>query len=215
MNASGKARIYRVTLLVLVLAGVFAFWRYYEHDYASGFGPVDSIAFKKPPPAPSFRMPTSVFHKVGEKGISRNAWPTPRSRWLENRRNTAERELGHVDLVVLPVQGDYKTFDPIERSVLSRLVSDAIQQSGDVSVANPDLVLRYLGTHFISFADADVAKLAKTTRAGHVLALHATQNGDRMWSLHAVLDDPDYPEVRREKPGKTFRSLTRYRRPSS
>jgi len=189
MNSAGKVKTLRYGALLLVLAAALWLKFFFEPSYEAQPGPYDTITINSPGWS-SINRPTPP-DTSNRHGIERDLWNAPASNWLSNERSIAESSLRNVDvdLLILPVQGDKNAFDPIERSLISRLVSDRIAQSAENAVANFTFVLRYLGSHRSTFPTDDVQALARLTRADRILVLHAEHDRDGQWELSASLND--------------------------
>lgn len=189
MNSAGKVKTLRYGALLLVLAAALWFKFLFEPSYERRSGPYETTAITVPVrPGINRRTPPDTSNR---HGIERDLWSAPASNWLSNERSIAESSLRSVDvdLLILPVQGDKNAFDPIERSLISRLVSDRIAQSAENAVANPTFVLRYIGSHRSTFPTDDVQALARLTRAERILVLNAEHDRDGQWELSASLND--------------------------
>lgn len=196
MNAAGKVQFLRYGALLLILAAALWFKFFFEPSYEAHPGPFETIAYTRPeqpntgseagrhtyPPQPD---PATVH------GIARDLWIAPTSSWLNNEKGIAESALKNVDvdLLILPVQGDKNAFDLIERSLISRLVSDRLLQATEISVPNPTFVLRYLGSYRSTFPTDDVQVLARLLHAERILVLQAEHDRDGHWDLRATLND--------------------------
>ncbi len=125
----------------------------------------------------------------GDHGIAVDFKNIPESGWLSNERTTALKYLTRADvsLLIAPVQGDKNAFDPVERSLITRLLSDHIAQLDPNYVADPGAVLQYLGTHRSTHSLIDIRTLANRVRAEKILVLRAEHDRDGRWSLSATL----------------------------
>lgn len=133
----------------------------------------------------------------GTDEIGRYPWTAPASNWLNTEKNRAASTLSAVDvtLLVLPIQSDVNAFDTIERSLMSRLISDRIAQDDDNTVANPTSVLRYLGTHRSTYPMDEIVALAKLTNADKILSIRTEHDRQGRWQLKASLHDSEYREM--------------------
>ena len=116
-------------------------------------------------------------------------WSPAESKWIVNRKNAAmlALEAAAPRLLVLPVHGGKNAFDPIERTLITRLISDRIGRTADWSVANPNLVSQFFGLHAPKYDTAEIIKLAKSTGSQNVLVLQAEHNRDGRFELRLSL----------------------------
>ena len=99
----------------------------------------------------------------------------PDSKWINAERKYARIALAGIDadLLIVPVQGGENSFDPIERSLITRFVADRVIQSTDILVPNPTFVFRELGSHRSIYPEDDIRSLATYVRSPEVMELHA------------------------------------------
>lgn len=167
-------------LLILALAGYFKFIQMGDNRGRSG--PINVRATR--PIIPD----SDSIH-----GIAVDHEKAPLSSWLNNERRIAETYLrgARVSLLILPVQGDKNAFDPVERSLIARLLGDNIAQLGPNYVANANAVLQFLGTHRSTYSAADIRRLATIVRAEKILFLWAEHDRINQWNLTATLKTSD------------------------
>ena len=80
------------------------------------------------------------------------------SPWIASQRLEADKTLGSTaaDLLVVPVQCDKEGFDPIERSLITRLVSDHLVRTAGILVPNPTVVFREFGAFRSVYPQEDI-----------------------------------------------------------
>ena len=125
----------------------------------------------------------------------------PKSMWMHTERVFAEKQLREVtvDVLVVPVQGGDNSFDPVERSLITRLMVDRLIESTDLDVPNPTPVFQILGAHRAAYPRSDVCSLASKVQADHILEVHANYDTSNEFSLKAILLDGECNSEVREQ----------------
>lgn len=181
---------------LFIAVAIAAFFRF-EHRLPAGliFEPSYDIPIKMRPPGEAPPFDASFVH-----GVPRDLWAAPNSNWLANERAIAEASLRRVDvaLLVLPVQGDKNAFDPIERSLISRIVGHRIGEA-DVAIANPGMVIKYLGLNRALYPDAEIQDLVKIVNAERILVLTAQHDRHSLWTLSGDVIDAKTQQLVRSK----------------
>lgn len=115
----------------------------------------------------------------------------PESRWINAERLVARSALQDisVDVLVVPLQGGVNSFDPIERSLVTRLIVDRIMQSTNLLVPNPTFVFRELGSHRSTYPPEDIRSLATHVNAQEILELYANHDREGRFEFVATLVD--------------------------
>lgn len=135
-------------------------------------------------------------------------WQAPPSRWKEREKEIAlvGLEYGNSSLLISPVQGGQNPFDPIERSLLTRLISDRISTTTDVTVSNPTFVFRYLGSHRPTYPLDDLMELAASTKAEEILLLSAGHDENSHFDFQASLVSKRTKEILKTRlwPGLSY-----------
>lgn len=121
--------------------------------------------------------------------LDQRYWTVPKSNWRENERRIAGRVLrfGVSKILVTPVQAGENAFDPIERSLLTRLISDGVSVSTDTDVSNPTFVTQYLGRHRSNFSVTELIDLGGVVRAENILVLKANHDNNGSFEIGASL----------------------------
>jgi len=79
--------------------------------------------------------------------------------------------------LVVPVQSGGLSFDPIERELITRIISDGIANTKDALVANPSFVLRFFGMNRYAYSTDERLELAELTQADEIVELYADHDG--------------------------------------
>ena len=134
-------------------------------------------------------------------GIDRELWSAPPSNWRTNEGNAAKAKLRGLrpTVMILPVQGDNNAFDPVERSLMARIVSERVALGDDNTVLPPGLVLQYLGVHRSRYSDSAVKQLAKISFSTSILVMHAQHDRNGSWELRASLVDDQLAPLKAER----------------
>ena len=115
------------------------------------------------------------------------------SRWLESEQLFAYRAIRKTDfdLLILPVQGEENSFDPVGRSLITRLIADRIITGANLSVPNPTYVFRVLGSHRSTYSEDDIGYLVDRVAPREIVELHANHNRSGRFDLVvSVIDGP-------------------------
>lgn len=109
---------------------------------------------------------------LAETGLN---WPAGESPWFEKRKNLAADVIVRkpYDVLVVPLQMQGRSFDPIERSLVSRVVTQAITNLSDLHPADASMVFRYFGGNRTSYEQDEVRSLAKEAGIEKVVVLEA------------------------------------------
>ena len=120
-----------------------------------------------------------------------NDWVPPESTWIGNKKSAAHRLLrdSNPQVIILPVQAGIDAFDPIERSLITFLISDHVSRYTNLTVANPNLVVESLGLHEPEYKDADLKELGRVSGAGIFLRMHAQHDRNGNFNLTLSLFD--------------------------
>ena len=195
-------KILRTGALLLLLSAVLFIRFFYEPSYEGTGEPVDRIegTFVEQVNVrrPHVYVPpdTSSTH-----GIDRDLWAAPRSNWLINEEKSAKAALLGIrpTLAIIPVQGDINAFDPIERSLITRLVRERAALGRDEIVLPAGPVIRYFGTNRAIYASDDIKQFAKFTGSREVLVMHAQHDRNGNWELRASLVDGELEPLKDER----------------
>lgn len=200
-----KSQIVRLGILSLALAGAVVFKLTYVPTYDGQDEPYDVIYGKVADPV-SVNVERKPADPAAVHGIGRDRWEAPRSAWLDNERALAQTTLlnSEIDLLVVPLQGDKNAFDPIERALITRLVSQSVADSKRFTVANPSAVMRYLGMNRTQYPIKEVDSLARLARAKTVLIMESEHDRQGRWYLNATLYDPS---INKSKDTRIWRDL--------
>jgi|GEM_PF-3497532 len=183
-----KSTTIRLGALLALLAGLAWFKFSYEPTYEATKEPYDRILGDLARPEDiSFRNNERI-DPANMHGIERDTWDAPQSAWLQHERQVAESILAssEVDLLIVPVQGDKNAFDPIERSLITRLVSQSLADEKSFVVANPSTVMRYFGMNRSQYPIEEVNTLARKVRARIVLVMESEHDRNGRWYLKAT-----------------------------
>lgn len=128
-------------------------------------------------------------------------WVAPNSKWLDSERASARSALGSLgtELLILPVQGGENTFDPRERHLITRLISDRVIAATNVLTPNPTSVIRELGSYRSTFPQDDIRSLARYLRAVEILAIYANHDGGGNFDIRAEVTNAGSGKLIREK----------------
>ncbi len=178
-----KSAVSRVGGLLIVLSIVAFFKFIILSDDAGDAAPISASVSR---PGTNNELDSKA---IAYNEISTNHEGVPVSAWLMNERQLATSLLRSTDvsLLIVPVQGDNNSLDPVERSLITRLLSDRIARLGADHVADPSAVLQYFGTNRSSFSAPDIRRLVTTLKAEEVLLLRAKHDRSSRWSLTATL----------------------------
>ena len=123
------------------------------------------------------------------------------SPWIASQRLEADKTLGSTaaDLLVVPVQCDKEGFDPIERSLITRLVSDRLVRTAGILVPNPTVVFREFGAFRSVYPQEDIDDLANSVHATQALELHACHGQNGRFEFSAILRQEPGSSVLRSK----------------
>ena len=118
-------------------------------------------------------------------------WEPSRSDWLLTERNTASNTLRgrRADILVTPVQGGENTFDAIERSLITHLITDAIANSTSSVVANSSFVIRYLGLNRYHYSQDEINEIANASGANSIVTIQASYEEIGSFTLTANVID--------------------------
>lgn len=173
----------RITSLLLVLA-IVAFYKFgYLARSEESSNTIHAAALKHE------KERVAAMQRTANAGLPLDYQKLPESGWRNNDNRRAAKYLGQVDtsLLVLPVQGDINALDPIERSLISRLVVASLNQQVAGYAADAGKVLEFLGNNRPSYSPSDVRNLAAITRAEHILELHAEHDRVERFKITATL----------------------------
>jgi len=123
------------------------------------------------------------------------------SQWLESEQKTSMRAFRNTDfdLLVLPVQGGENSFDPIGRSLITRLIADRLITGANLQVPNPTYVFRVLGSHRSTYPQKDIERLIERLSPKQVVELHANHNRSEQFDLVVSVLDGQSRAVQRSK----------------
>ena len=160
-----------------------------NREYLEAVDPIQAAASKS---AEEISDPVvGQAHKVSVASLKLDEryWTAPKSNWRENERRIAGDVLrfGVSNILVTPVQAGENSFDPIERSLLTRLISDGVFNSTDTHVSNPTFVSQYLGRHRANFSVTELIDLGGVVRAENILILNANHNNNGSFEIGASL----------------------------
>ncbi len=183
--ASKAVQRARYVVLIGILTVLLGFYFFYEPTYEEHVGPQQRIMLDRPVPefsAPRVN-PDDVF------GIPMEVWDASESEWRRSEHRAAKSVIQrtNADLLILPVHGRENAFDPVERSLMSRLIADRVQRDAGWRVLDPSQVLRYLGSHKTYYSGESVMALADLARSETILALEARHDRRGTWELTATL----------------------------
>ncbi|MCH9696463.1 MAG: hypothetical protein K0U72_18245 [Gammaproteobacteria bacterium] len=117
----------------------------------------------------------------------------PDSSWLELDQQMAMRAIRKTefDLLVLPTQGGENSFDPIGRSLITRLIADRLIRESKLQIPNPTHVFRVLGSHRSTYPDEVIEHLVRSLSPREILEVHANHDRSGRFDLViSVLDGP-------------------------
>lgn len=189
-------------LLLLLVAAIFIKFLY-EPSYVGTEEPFDVIENELFVQVPEMR-PTVYDppEEYSEHGIARDLWSAPASNWLNTQRKVASTDLRRVirpTLAIVPVQGDINAFDPIEKSLMTRLIGARVGLDENSKVVPPDAVIRFFGTNRASYPDDDIQELVAMTRSRKTLLMHAQHDRNGKWELRAALVDDQLEPLKEER----------------
>lgn len=189
-----KTQMFRSGFLLLALAGL-VFYKF--SDYSERAAQDELFRDRAAQFAIDAKHREALREPANVHGIGRNVWVAPPSNWLRGESELAKQSLENTDieLLIVPVQGDKNAFDPVERSLITRMISQSVADETEFAVANPSAVLRYLGTNRSQFPTANVAELARYTGAKAVMTLTAEHDRNSRWTLEATKHDPQIGKV--------------------
>lgn len=114
-----------------------------------------------------------IFEDIGLKGLSNEE--RPKSAWIENQKAMFRDFIKDrtSDVMVVPIQVQGYAIDRPGRSLMSRYLSDYIEKTTSLKVADVSLVARALGENLRTFDSQDIYNLAnslgiKTLITGYV-----------------------------------------------
>ncbi len=103
------------------------------------------------------------------------------------------------DLLVLPVQGGENSFDPIGRSLITRLIADRLITGANLQAPNPTYVFRVLGSHRSTYPQRDIERLVERLSPKQIVELHANHNRSGQFDLVVSVLDGQSRAVQRSK----------------